>query len=322
MDDVRVPGLESVAPGTWSVGMPMPGGHIPFSALYLIEDETRGLHVIDPGWGSDENWQVLGAALAQLGRNAGDVRTITVTHLHQDHLGMADRLRAASGAPVVMHRFEQQAKDGMAGGVPAEAAAHEIEGWGVPGERRGELDLRAISSAAPPSADADLLVDDGDLLPIPGRELEVLLTPGHTPGHICLRDAQHRLIFTGDHVLPTIYSGLGLGGRTETNAMADYLGSLARVALFDDHEVCPGHGYRFFGLAERCRQISEHHLRRTREVLAALDERPDASVWGIASGLTWTAGWEKLSGFYLLSALSQTAMHLDFVRSGGARAFV
>lgn len=48
----------------------------------------------------------------------------------------------------------------------------------------------------------------------------------------------------------------------------------------------------------------------------ALDRDSDATVWDIARGLTWTGGWQGLGGFTLGSALAQTAMHRDFVRSG------
>lgn len=62
--------------------------------------------------------------------------------------------------------------------------------------------------------------------------------------------------------------------------------------------------------------LAEHHLRRAREVRSALERDPDATVWEIASGLTWTGGWDGLAGFTLASALAQTAMHRAYVRSG------
>jgi hypothetical protein len=83
--------------------------------------------------------------------------------------------------------------------------------------------------------------------------------------------------------------------------------------------VLPGHGARFHGVAARATQIADRHRRRSAEIaaLAATDE--GATVWQIASRVTWTGGWESLSGFVLLSALSQTEMHLrHLARSEGA----
>jgi hypothetical protein len=80
--------------------------------------------------------------------------------------------------------------------------------------------------------------------------------------------------------------------------------------------------YVFHGLAARCATTAEHHLRRSREVAERLRIDGDPTVWQVASELTWTAGWANLNGFYLLSALAQTAMHLEFVRSDASARFL
>ena len=316
--EIETERLRSLGQGIRSLQVAMPGGHIPYSLCYLIEDARGGVHVVDPGWSSDANWASLSGALAASGHTLADVASVVVTHLHPDHLGMADRVRAASGASLVMHEREQAALEAMAGRAPAESAEHRFDAWGVPADRLPELDVTAGRPPMDPQRAADLLVADGELLDIPGRTIQVVLTPGHTPGHICLVDAEDGLVFTGDHVLPTIHPGVGLGGETATNPIGDYLASLDRIAVFDDLEVCPGHEYVFRGLAARCATTAEHHLRRSREVAERLRIDGDPTVWQVASELTWTAGWENLNGFYLLSALAQTAMHLDFVRSEAA----
>jgi glyoxylase-like metal-dependent hydrolase (beta-lactamase superfamily II) len=322
-----VEGLSDVRPGIRALQVPMPAGTLPYSLCYLIEDDRGSVHLVDPGWSSDENWASLGHALAASGHRIDDVASVFVTHLHADHLGMAGRVRAASGAAVVLHEREQAALEAMAGRGPAESAESaesRFDAWGVPDERRAELDVsgRRVAAGAAGGADAvggaDALVTDGEVLGIPGRELRVVLTPGHTPGHSCLVDARDGLVFTGDHVLPTIHAGLGLGGETATNPIADYLDSLERIAAFDELEVCPGHEYVFRGLAARCATTAEHHLRRSREVADRLRSDADPTVWQVASELTWTAGWANLGGFTLLSALAQTATHLEFVRSGAS----
>ena len=303
------PPLERIREGVWSLPMPMPGAHIPYSICYLIVDAQKAFHVIDTGIGSAANLTLLTRAIGALGGTLESVASIVVTHLHPDHLGLAAALREKTGAPVLMHRAEQEAI-GKLGSVQFDSST--FTRWGVPLERQAELhiDQPAIAGFV-----ADVLLEDGAALPIAGREISVIRTPGHTPGHICLRDATESLLFTGDHVLPTIFSGLGLGGPTATNAMADYLASLRFVAEFDDHEVLPGHGYRFTGLAERCEAIASHHLRRSREVSEMLAVTPDATIWQLAEIATWSAGFDNLRAFYLLSALSQVEMHVDYVRS-------
>lgn len=304
-----VPPLEPVRDGLYCYGVPLPGVLPHFTLSYLILDDRGGVHIIDPGWDSDGNWAALEAVLAGLGRGIRDVATVTVTHLHPDHLGMAERVRQASGAVVALHRLEQEAIRELTTPAPDEIALDRFAGWGVPPDRHAEL-LDAVHrrGAWEPFA-ADRLLDDGDLLEIPGVELRVLHTPGHTTGHLAILDTERRLVFTGDLLLPNQFPGIGLGGTPDANPIEDYLRSLALVAAFDDHEALPGHGYRFTGIAGRCAETSAHHNRRTSEVSAALADAGTGSVWSVASGLTWTAGWENLHGFALHSALSQTALH-------------
>lgn len=306
-----VPTVELVRDGLWALGIPMPGLQPHYSFSYLVADRNDGIHIIDPGWDSDENWQYLSDALASIGSSTARIRTVTVTHLHPDHMGMAERVRAETGAPAAIHRAEQDAIDELAIPATASEAIARFTAWGAPERVHPELVEALHRRSAWKPFTADTLLDDGDTLAVPGREIRVVHTPGHTTGHIALIDNENSLLFTGDLLLPTQFPGIGLGGSGATNPIDDYQQSLHRVARWADFEVLPGHGYRFTGLAERCTETAAHHDRRTDEVAAALETLPGSSVWDVASGLTWTDGWKNLRGLALLSALSQTATHTE-----------
>jgi glyoxylase-like metal-dependent hydrolase (beta-lactamase superfamily II) len=307
-----LPPSERVRENVWAVALPIPGGFMSYSLLYLLRDSAGDIHLIDPGWDEDGNWQRLQDALAQIGASITDVRTVTATHVHPDHSGMAARVRAASGAIVRVLDTEVASIDVQ--GIPQDVRDRNVRDWGVPESRYAELAamLVGLPDRLLPSIDETLR--DGDRLDVPGFDLVVMATPGHTPGSLCLRDDSLGLLFTGDHLLPMMHPGVGLGGPSATNPLADYLASLTRISVYPDHEVLPGHGYRFTGLAERAAASAAHHLRRTSEVRAVLAIEPDAPIWHIAEQLTWTSGWERLEGFYLYSALAQTAMHRDYAR--------
>ena len=309
--------------GLWSIPVAIPEGTLPGTLAYAVIGGD-GVHLIDPGWDSAENLHRIERALAEAGCLLSDVETVVVTHHHPDHLGLAERVRTLTGARIVMSDTERRV---LAAAVdPArrdpESYRATLVHWGVPEERHDEL----IASFARPSltgdVEPDLLVVDGDVLEIGGRRLEVIETPGHTGGHICLADREARLLFTGDHVLPRIYSGVGIGVLDGAEPMGDLLASLDRLAEFDHFTVLPGHEFRFTGLGARRARIAAHHLRRTGEVAALATELGDRSVWTYASRLTWTSGWHGLDGFWLHSALRQTEMHLGLVRSGHAAAWL
>ena len=315
--DLSVPELEEIRPGTWAIPLGMPDSPLGYVLSYLLSDEAGHLHSIDPGWATDDNWRILVTAIDRLGRTMSDVRTISLTHLHRDHLGLAAKLQAASDATLAMGAIESAAMQELAHPMPADSAQIQLDDWGVPPARQAEILGAAFPTPVPEALVPDRLVSDGEELDIPGRNVRVLHTPGHTSGHLCFVDEDEGMLFTGDHVLPTVYPGLGLGGSSASNPVVDYLASLERLAPFDRLEVLPGHGYRFRGLAARRADLAEHVQKRTQGVAAVLHTNPSASVWQIAERLDWSLGWHNLRGPMLRSALLQTGMHVDRVRSEG-----
>jgi len=322
----RFPEPEEFAQGVWflPVALPaqMPGGAQSFSYAYLIDDFSGAVHVIDPGWPLPENLQRWEELLGKLGKSFDDVATVTATHFHPDHLGLAPELCSRSGAPLIMHEHEAHVL-GEAQSVlqdRGEHAAHmvlrpyalfteeRLKELQVPEQRWSEL---TKVGALPVIPQPTMQVKGGDSLPVNGRDIKVVWTPGHTGGHMCLVEEEAGVFFSADHVLPHINSGVGLGGVSPSNPMVDYLTALNEVARYDSYIVAPGHEYLFRGLSSRAEQLRNHHLGRSQEVLEAMSAV--TSVWDIASKVTWSDGFENLRSYKLGSALSQVSIHMDLV---------
>lgn len=307
-----LPQDEEIRPGIWTLPLRKPG-YIPSSFAYLIGDDEDGIHIIDPGWNSEENWAALQNRLVGLGRQVSDIRSVTVTHLHSDHLGMSKRIRNHSGATIAMHHREQLAINWLSTHASRDTRRSSVLPWGIPHSQLDGLQQLAATSPDLEEIRADTLLTHGDVLAIPGRTLEVVWSPGHTPGHICLADAENSLFFSGDLILPAVHPAIGLGGLSSRNPLAQYLDSLGRLGPFEPYEVCPGHGYRFKGLAERARQSTEHHQRRNAEIASLAAKAPGSTVWEIARQVHWSAGWSNLDGIFRYFALSQVATHLAYI---------
>lgn len=175
---------------------------------YLILDEATGeAAVVDPGLESEP---VLEAVRSGGLRLTG----VLLTHAHFDHVGGTELFRAATGAAVVMHAAD----------LPLLAQAPETaRHFGI-----------RVAAPRPP----DRLVREGDRIAVGGVELEVLETPGHTPGGISLGTAG--AIFVGD----TLFAGSV--GRTDLagGSFETLLDSIRTklLPLPDATLVHPGHG--------------------------------------------------------------------------------
>lgn len=321
--DGVLPPVEQVRPGIWTFAVPFRFGVPDATLVYAVEGSDGSLALIDPGWSADGGVDEVRAALSALDRSLDDVSLVAVTHLHADHLGAAAAIRRATGARVAMHGLEVEALDRER--TDAVQNDVDIATWGLPQHLHDGVVAawgsgRRIGLGRSEAPYADLLLADGDVLPIPGRTIRTLWTPGHTAGHVCFVDEADGLLFTGDHVLPRINSGIGLGGRTATNPLGDYLASLGRLDGYAALEVCPGHEYRFTDVVARAQTLARHREERSRHVAEALDVLDRPTLFEVAARVPFSGGIESMTGFLLASALTQTAFHAElFGRSDEIR---
>src|SRR5947209_4858516 len=158
------------------------------------------------------------------------------------------------------------------------------------------------------------LVEDGQAIDLVGERYQVIWTPGHSDGHICLYRERDGVFLAADHVLPRITPNIGLYSEYDrNNPLDDYLHSLRKVAPLPTSIVLPGHGEPFKDLAGRVAEIIEHHEQREMQILTLLDERPQ-HAYQLA---------EQLFGARLKSnearrmAVAETLSHLEYLRYGG-----
>ena len=316
--DKVLPGVEEVRPGVWSIPVPFIDNPMRYTLAYLLVGDGE-VALVDPGWDSDEGWDVLTAGLAVAGLEPAGITGIVITHFHPDHLGMAARLRAASGAWVALGENEPLPTRWRSD--PEKFIAHDRAQfceWGVPAEFLDEVSFDTDTWAQMTNVqEPQRRLANGELLPIAGIQVRVLATPGHTPGHIALVDEANQLILTGDHVLPRITPHVSLEAQNHANPLGDYFHSLAIMGIGADMEVLPAHEYRFRGLSERVTELKQHTCERSQEVIAVLESGIAKSVWDVAKELTWSRGFSSLHGFTLRLALAETASHLVYLAEQG-----
>ncbi len=177
---------------------------------YIVVDEkTKEAMVIDPGSEVEKIIDMLDILDAK-------VKYIFLTHCHADHIGGVAKLKEQKGGKILVSRFDSE------------------------GLYKEEINLAYYVEINLPELEADSRLDDGDKIHIGEIEFEVILTPGHTKGGICLYSKEHSLMFTGD----TIFAGTW--GRTDlpTGSMEEIMDSIENKILTypDDTILYPGHG--------------------------------------------------------------------------------
>jgi glyoxylase-like metal-dependent hydrolase (beta-lactamase superfamily II) len=315
-----MPPVEQLAGDLWSIPVPIPNNPLRYVSSYVFGCHG-GLVLLDTGWDADESWQALAAGLAEIGASPRDVRGVLVSHMHFDHVGLAGRVRAASGAWVAMHPADRAVLSGGRFLDPEIAVAEETAFLCSLGASASE----AAAAVGPAEAYVrfsriavpDRELSDGDLADVPGWQLRAVHTPGHTPGHLCFVDEQSQRLFAGDHILPRITPNISLFPIGAHEPLADYLASLAKVRDLKVDEIMPAHEWRFRGLAERADGIAAHHERRLAELHAAVAAHPGETSWFLAGQLTWSRSWDQYSGRMRITAVTETAAHvLELARRG------
>jgi len=221
--------------------------------VYLVVDGGQGA-LIDAGYADEVSLQ---ARLEYLrGIPELQLEYIVLTHHHIDHASGARRLREATGARICLHpRAERTLREWK------ESAPQDLPPAGSLEER-----VRAWRQEAA-QATADRLVEDGDTIAVGGVTIEVVHTPGHTLGSICLYLREERALFTGDTVL-----GLGTVAIAPPphGDMGLYIQSLERLKGYDAALLLPGHGPPVQDVGRKLQELIDHRHERERQILAAV----------------------------------------------------
>ena len=186
-----------------------PVGPLHCNCTILGDEVTHEAVVVDPGDNIPE-------ILSRLQKHGLTLRQIIVTHAHIDHVGGAALLRKSTGAPVLMNQQDL----GLLSMMEMQA------GWlGVP-----------TPQVAPPDASAE----DGLTIGLATLPAQVLHTPGHTPGSICLLFPDHHLLLAGDTLFAGSIGRTDLPGGDGQQILRSLRERL--LVLPDSTHVVPGHG--------------------------------------------------------------------------------
>ncbi|MBL8178129.1 MAG: MBL fold metallo-hydrolase [Bryobacterales bacterium] len=295
-----------IADGLWQLRLPLPF-ELDHVNVYLIA-LRHGYMLVDCGLGTEESWAELTAQLASIGVELHQIREIFLTHTHPDHVGQARRLLDLTGARLHMHAAEldQLTRIARSAGKPLwlDEVLHRA---GVPEDliERIEGSFERIRRNFVELIPHRILTGE-ERIATRAAELELVLTPGHSPGHLCLYDRAHRTLLSGDHVLQFITPNIGW--LPEHDALGEFYLSLDRIAACPADRILPGHGAVFTGLDDYVARTKAHHDKRCRQIVDALRDTPK-TAHALVSDL-----WSRpLAPFHHRFAVFEVLAHLDYL---------
>jgi hydroxyacylglutathione hydrolase len=186
-----------------------PVGPLRCNCTILGDEQAGEAIVIDPG---DE----IGRIERRLREHGLKLKQILITHAHIDHVGGAFRLKKLTGAPVFMNENDLPLLQAM------------------------EMQAAWLGVAPPETAPPDASLKEGQQVGLERFPAEVLHTPGHTQGSICLHFAPMKLLVAGDTLFAGSIGRADLPGGNSRQIIDSIHSRL--LTLPDETRVLPGHG--------------------------------------------------------------------------------
>ncbi len=174
---------------------------------YIVSDETKEAIIIDPGYSAE-------SILDIIAKEGLDVKYIVLTHGHGDHIGAVKELVEELDIPVIAHKLEKE--------LLADP----------------DINLSKIMETGPISLEADILVDEGDLLKFGKLEAKYLHTPGHTKGCMCIDFGD--VVFTGDTIFKASIGRTDFPGGSHEEIIRSIKDKI--LSLDDKTILLSGHG--------------------------------------------------------------------------------
>ena len=302
--------VTKVAENLYTIPVPLPGNPLKSLNVYVVKGDRNLL--VDTGFRQEECRAALVSGLRELGISMENT-DIFLTHLHSDHTGLAPEL-AGKNTKIFIGEYDLGRLPGKESTFSWADTDRRFAAEGFPTELLEVLkSSNPAKSLSPVPYDGYIPVHDGQEFHYGGHLFKALLTPGHTPGHLCLWEEQTGICILGDHVLfditPNITRWTGL-----CDSLGMYLDSLQKIDALPVTLPLPAHRAVHVEFHQRCQDILRHHHIRCEEVLNILSDGQPRTAWDITAGMTWrirAKNWSDFPTPQKWFAVGEALAHLD-----------
>jgi glyoxylase-like metal-dependent hydrolase (beta-lactamase superfamily II) len=263
---------------------------VKFVSLYLFKLDDQYI-LIDAGFNSPAWKKKFLQEINTIGLGIEDIDICIITHNHLDHIGLIQEFKRKNpNLKIIMHNITNKILEWETDKSKKEEIEKkainislEMKKYGLSEEER----LRIVQfftfwPSLRKHQTPDKIVYDGDKLL---NDLEIIWTPGHSFGHICVFDAKRKYLFSGDHILSRITPHIGnfvipdfladeYADYNFKNVFEQYLQSLDRIDNLNPKIIFPGHQDIIYNPHERINAIKEHHTNRLNDISNVIKNNP------------------------------------------------
>jgi glyoxylase-like metal-dependent hydrolase (beta-lactamase superfamily II) len=306
--------IQELLPGLFQSKVPFPENPLRDINIYIIKGKERWL-MVDNGMDLPVTWQELQADIKKIEMDLKST-DFFITHGHPDHCSNTGVLAAADAKVYLGHADLRILYYGNSAMQEKHIRRNKL--MGVPEgnffENNSFRPVHPMFEMAEKRGQQFISPEEGTEIQAGQYLFKCLHTPGHSPGHMCLYDAQKKLLLCGDHILQKITPGI-LPQDDNDNPLADYLQSLEKIKQLDIDLTLPAHRNIIKNVKARIESIEHHHEVRLNEILEILSQA-SLNPYQIASRMHWDVSyhnWEAFPIWQRMIATDEAEAHLRYL---------
>lgn len=297
----------------YRIEIPLPRSPLKTLNSYFIKNPNGRNLLIDTGFNRKECKEATFNALEELQVDM-DKTDLFITHLHSDHCGLASVL-PRPGAKIYCSKIDGDIINANTTEEYWERLDETFIGYGFPRAEIGRnTDIhpgRKYNNERPIEFS---IIKDGDIIKVGKYNLKCIMTPGHTPGHMCLYDEKEKILFSGDHILGDITPNICFGLDME-DPLKSYFDSLKLIRNLDIKHLFTAHREMVGDPYQRIDKLLDHHQIRLAEVMTIMDGKT-LNAYQVAGDMTWDIKcetWEDFPAQQKWFAVGEAISHLQYL---------